>query len=243
MKIAICISGQPRNFKLSYPTLKKYFLDKYDCDVYFHSWKVSTFESTNFGNGSYKYSLTEQDYEELTQLYEPKNHTLEHPIVFDASNYKCPIWRYPINTLLSMYYSVYKSFQLCKYSNVEYDAVIRTRFDLDYSQIPINIESVNLNSVHIPKWYTDPRVSHRGYYGLFLLGNYKNMEKFSTLFSHIIQYITLDQDFQQFLSGGWPGQDSPIRDEYLTKWHLIKNNIPVEEFDTLTKSATAAIIR
>ena len=50
MKIAICISGQPRNFKHSYISLKKYFLDKYDCDIYFHSWKTPTFESTNFGD-------------------------------------------------------------------------------------------------------------------------------------------------------------------------------------------------
>jgi len=243
MKIAICISGQPRNFKQSYESLKSNYLDKYDCDIYFHSWETSNFESTNFGQGNHQYSLSKEEYKELVELYKPKDYILESPIIFEASNYKCPIWRYPINTILSMYYSVYKSFLLCKQSQIKYDIVIRTRFDLDYNELPLDLNTLDLNNVYIPKWYTDPRVSHRGYCGLFLLGNYNNIEKFSNLFSHIISYITLDSDFQNFLSGGWPGQDSPIRDEYLTKWHLIKNNIPVIEFDTPNQSPTVAIIR
>lgn len=243
MRIAICISGQPRNFKQSYTSLKKYFLDKYDCDIYFHSWKTPLFESTNFGGGNHQYQLNEEDYNELVELYQPKNYILEQPIVFDASGYQCPIWRYPLNTILSMYYSVYKSFSLCKQSNTEYDLIIRTRFDLDYSQLPLDLDKIDKNLVYIPKWYTDERVSHRGYCGLFIVGNQSNLEKFSTLFSHIISYITLDSEFQDFLSGGWPGQDSPLRDEYLTKWHLIKNNIQVVEFETPNQSPTVAIIR
>ena len=62
MKIAICISGQARNFKQSYNGLKSYFLDKYDCDVYFHTWKTPNFESTNFGFGNTQYTLTDNDY-------------------------------------------------------------------------------------------------------------------------------------------------------------------------------------
>ena len=32
MKIALCISGQPRAYKKGYEDLKKYYLDKYDID-------------------------------------------------------------------------------------------------------------------------------------------------------------------------------------------------------------------
>ena len=65
MKIAVCISGQPRNFKKSYTSLKSNFLDKYNCDIFFHSWKTSNFESTNFGGGNHQYNLSEKNYEEL----------------------------------------------------------------------------------------------------------------------------------------------------------------------------------
>ena len=34
MKIAIIISGLPRCYKEGYEELKKWFLDKYDCDIY-----------------------------------------------------------------------------------------------------------------------------------------------------------------------------------------------------------------
>ena len=38
MKVAVCISGQPRNYKKGFLEIKKWFLDKYDCDVYIHTW-------------------------------------------------------------------------------------------------------------------------------------------------------------------------------------------------------------
>lgn len=52
-----------------------------------------------------------------------------------------------------------------------------------------------------------------------------------------------DEQFLNFLSGGWPGQDSPLRNEYLLKWHLIKNNIEVKTLPTLEIRADVGIIR
>jgi len=237
MKIAICISGQPRNFKQSYMSLKKYFLDKYDCDIYFHSWKTPTFESTNFGGGNHQYYLEEEDYNELIELYQPKKYILEHPIVFDASGYKCPIWRQPLNNTLSMFYSIYKSFQLIE---GEYDYVIRTRFDIDYSLFNLEFPKDNIN---IPEWNTDPNVKHRGFYDTFAFGPQPQMKIYSEVFSNIISYITNDPQMLESLQGGWPGQDSPLRNEYLLKWHLIKNNIRVNELPTTEKRADVGLIR
>jgi len=237
MKIAISISGQPRNYKQSYLSLKKYFLDKYDCDVYFHSWKTSTFESTNFGDGNHQYSLTEQDYKDLIDLYQPKKYTLEQPIVFDASGYKCPIWRQPLNNTLSMFYSIYKSFQLIE---GEYDYVIRTRFDMDYSKFSLEFPKEGLI---LPEWNTDIRVKQRGFYDVFALGTQQSMKTYSEVFSNVISYVTNDLQMMEFLKGGWPGQDSPLRNEYLLKWHLIKNNINVKPLPTLEKKSDVGLIR
>jgi hypothetical protein len=237
MKIAICISGQPRNFKIGYESLKTYFLDKYDCDIYFHTWKVNNFESTNFGFGNHQYYFDKDDYYSLNFLYQPKNHILENPIVFDMSNYKCPIWRQPLNNTLSMFYSIYKSFQLVEEN---YDYVVRTRFDIDYSKF--NLEWPN-EGIILPEWNTDIRVKSRGYYDVFALGKPDSMKVYSQVFSNIISYITNDEDFLNFLSGNWPGQDSPLRNEYLLKWHLLKNNIKVKELSTLEIKADVGIIR
>ena len=237
MRIAICISGQSRNFKQSYVSLKKYFLDKHDCDIYFHSWKTPSFESTNFGGGNHQYQLNEEDYNELVELYQPKNYILEQPIVFDASGYQCPIWRQPLNNTLSMFYSIYKSFQLIE---GEYDYVVRTRFDLDYSLFNLEFSENNIN---IPEWNTDLNVKHRGFYDVFAFGPQQPMKIYSEVFSNVISYVTNDPYMFEFLQGGWPGQDSPLRNEYLLKWHLVKNNIAVTELPTTEKRADVGLIR
>jgi hypothetical protein len=237
MKIAICISGQPRNFKQSYESLKTYFLDKYDCDIYFHTWKTDSFESTNFGFGNHQYNLNRNDFYDLISLYQPKKYILEQPIIFDASDYKCPIWRQPLNNTLSMFYSIYKSFQLLE---DEYDYVIRTRFDIDYSLFNLEFSKDEIN---IPEWNTDPNVKHRGFYDVFAIGNQLQMKIYSEVFPNIISYVTNDSQILEFLQGGWPGQDSPLRNEYLLKWHLIKNNIKVNELPTTEKRADVGLIR
>lgn len=237
MKIAICISGQPRNFKQSYESLKTYFLDKYDCDIYFHTWKTDNFESTNFGFGNYQYNFNRNDFYNLSSIYQPEKYILEKPIIFDASGYKCPIWRQPLNNTLSMFYSIYRSFQLVE---GDYDYIIRTRFDINYSKFNLEFPE---EGIILPEWNTDIRVKSRGYYDVFALGKPEDMKLYSQVFSNIISYITNDEDFLNFLNGDWPGQDSPLRNEYLLKWHLLKNNIKVKELPTLEIKADVGLIR
>jgi hypothetical protein len=237
MKIAICVSGQPRNFKQSYESLKSNFLDKYNCDIYFHTWKVNNFESTNFGFGNNQYFLTENDYNELINLYHPKKYILEQPIIFDASGYKCPIWRQPLNNTLSMFYSIYKSIQLIE---EEYDYVIRTRFDIDYSKLNLELPQ---EGIILPEWNTDIRVKDRGYYDVFAIGKQPDMILYSQIFSNVIGYVTNDEQFITYLQGGWPGQDSPLRNEYLLKWHLLKNNIKTKIIPTLEEKSDVGLIR
>ena len=174
MKLAICLSGQPRNFQQSFISLKSHFLDKFDCDVYFHTWKVTNFESTNFGFGNNQYSLNEADYLNLINLFSPKKYSLDLPITFDASGYACPIWRQPLNNTLSMFYSLYKSFQLI---DGDYDYAIRTRFDIDYSKFELKFP---INGVAVPRWNTDARVRNRGYYDVFALGKLNDMKIYSS---------------------------------------------------------------
>ena len=69
------------------------------------------------------------------------------------------------------------------------------------------------------------------------------MITYSKVFCNVISYISNDQNYLKFLQGGWPGQDSPLRNEYLLKWHLLKNNIKVNELTTNNKSAAVGIIR
>lgn len=237
MKLAILISGQPRNFEISYKKLQEAFLQKYDCDIYLHTWKTVNFESTDFGGGNFKYELQEQAYDKLLKLYKPKRYLVEPPITFDASGYRCPIWRQPLNNTLSMYYSIYKTYQLVEQ---EYDYVVRSRFDIDYSQFDLKLPASGIN---IPKWNIDSRVQHRGYYDVFAIGDPISMKIYSEVFCNIFSYVANDEQYLKFLQGSWPVQDSPLRNEYLLKWHLIKNNVKVEELATLQNKSDIGIIR
>jgi hypothetical protein len=136
-----------------------------------------------------------------------------------------------------MFYSIYKSFQLIEEN---YDYVIRTRFDVDYSNLNLEFPE---EGIILPEWNTDIRVKSRGYYDVFALGKPEDMKVYSQVFSNVISYVTNDEDFINSLTGGWPGQDSPLRNEYLLKWHLLKNNIKVKELPTLEIKSDVGLIR
>jgi hypothetical protein len=78
---------------------------------------------------------------------------------------------------------------------------------------------------------------------VFALGKSEDMKVYSQVFSNVISYITNDEEFLISLQGEWPGQDSPLRNEYLLKWHLLKNNIKVKELPTLEEKSDVGLIR
>ena len=227
MKVAICFSGKFRNnYKKSFESLKRNYLDKYDCDIYFHSW-------------------SDPQQEDVINLYRPTNFKIDDQIEFDERGLKCNIWsNTSIHNSLSQYYSLRQSFLVVKKSK-NYDFVIRTRFDINHDNLIYDLNSLDKNVINLPKWSTcvDPRVCHRGYCDLFAVGNINNMEVYSKIFSNYIYYIFADMEYRNYLLGpDWPGQDSPLRNEYVVKWHLNKNKIPVNEMD-LTTTTLKTIIR
>jgi hypothetical protein len=136
-----------------------------------------------------------------------------------------------------MFYSIYKSIQLV---DEKYDYIVRTRFDIDYSKFNLELPQ---EGIILPEWNTDIRVKDRGYYDVFAIGKQQDMNTYSEIFSNVISYVTNDEQLLYSLSGGWPGQDSPLRNEYLLKWHLVKNNIKVKIVPTLEEKSDVGLIR
>jgi hypothetical protein len=242
MKIAILISGQPRNYKQGYEEIKKAYLDRYDCDVYMHSWEGGNFEATQFFADRPKqiYKYGETYLTELLELYKPKAYKFEQPIVFDGKGLVDSMWRQPLQNSKSMWYSIKQSYDLV---DGNYDYYIRTRFDLRYENSTLEIDKLNSNKLHVWNWDTDERVKHRGYYDVFAIGNKTNMGIYSSLYTKMNWYLQYDDDYYQFLSGGWPGQDSGLRNEYLLRWHLKKSSIETEIHNTEMQNADGQIIR
>ena len=171
--------------------------------------------------------------------------------IFDDTGVVDPIWRQPLQNSVSMWYSVMRAcsaYMDIRYyggysEETTYDAVIRTRFDLQYEESTLDLEKLDMSKLHIWNWNTDERVKHRGYYDVFAIGNETIMGMYCSLFPRYNWYLNYDEEYKKFLSGGWPGQDSGLRNEYLLKWHLINCGIEVEEHPTTIYAADGQIIR
>ena len=241
-KVAILISGQPRNFELGYKELYTAYLSKYDCDVYLHTWEESSFNATHFDKSrpAHSYVMTDDWEQRLTSLYKPVVSNIQPPIVFDPNKVVDPLWRQPLQNTLSMWYSVQQAHTL---TTPGYDVYIRTRFDLKYEPALLNLDNLDLTKLHIWDWDTDQRVKHRGYYDVFAIGTYDTIGIYSSLYTKIGWYLNYDLDYKKFLQGGWPGQDSGLRNEYLLRWHLMQSGVPVEEHPNTIPHADGQIIR
>lgn len=144
MKIAVCISGIPKNHKICCESIKNNLIKPYSCDVFCSFWyenedkcqelsndydpTVINFENFNsgykeeFGKWDFKYNTLEQD-------RDPKN-------------------------ILAMYYKIRQACSLRKdweqQHNIKYDAIIRIRPDLQLTSIPDLPKIIKERLIYIP---------------------------------------------------------------------------------------------
>jgi len=256
MKIAVCISGQPRSYEQGYYELKKWFLDRYDCDIYIHTWKspnIPMLSGHKFAQ-TREYQFTEEDYNKILELYQPKDYYFQLPIPFDDTNIKGPHLNYKLNSLLSASYSIQAAYNLAKDSEIEYDLVIRTRFDLQFTDYISpnclflkNLKLLNPNQLNIfeyPKtkegWPT--RLSEVD--DLFAVSSMEIAEIYADYFSFALYYIYMDGKYKEWLDTVISENPDPIHPESVLKYHLIKNRVDINYIPSLNPEYfTAGIIR
>lgn len=143
MKIAVCLSGHLRDGDIhTYPSLKKYILDKHDCDIFVSSWIESGKDSDQF---SHMDEMTNNSNQDMTQrildTYKPKKFNIETK---DAD------WAGPLKEkwnnartrtgarmfqVCCMFKKIHDASLLRKQYEKEtgqvYDVVLRHRFDVD----------------------------------------------------------------------------------------------------------------
>lgn len=118
MRIALCLSGQPRSFRAGYEYLKRNLLDHYDVDIIWHSWQ-----------------LPDDLRQEVEGLYRPAK-TIYTPTFDESSFFKYDRTthpQFPAKNTVHMLYSVFRSILLKQEYELlhgfEYDIVIKSRFD------------------------------------------------------------------------------------------------------------------
>lgn len=212
MKVALCISGQPRSVIETFPYIKEHILDVNNPDVFVHSWIDAEAKGKRYVaacGDSASFPIPDNVPEVISDLYKPTVAKYQPQIQFDELNYATNKFMFirPANTL-SQNYSKQQVFQLLKLYGKEYDAVIRMRFDWAI-QTPIDASTVDLNAITMP----NDCPHHRGYNDQFAIGNSTNMQIYGHLYDAMPDLFNV--------------QNVPFCDEVLLFQHLENNNVPV----------------
>lgn len=148
MKIALCLSGQTRNWKSSYDSIRTQIIEKYNVDVFIHTWDVKGKMVPHHYIENYNDNFDKVDYE-FIDFYKPKKIKIDSP---QYNIFKKKIGDSRFYNTLMMWYSIDKSNELRKEyefeNNIKYDVVIRCRFDLFFENFTIN--NVDKNTIYLP---------------------------------------------------------------------------------------------
>ncbi len=176
MKIALCLSGQPRCAKQGYEYYKKNLLDHYDVDVFCHVWNVPGVEDV--------------------ALYKPMAAMIEETLTNDLSKYirvppPQPNWKVkdPARSVWNLTYSLLKSNELKIVHEEEnimsYDWVIRSRYDFALNVL-IPFAELDNTKLYIPNCRMSPNRDFGN--DQFAFSSSVNMDKYADCFNQIDKF-------------------------------------------------------
>jgi len=232
MKVALCLHGlfnsqqdvNSDGFN-GYIYIKNNILNKFDTDVFIHSW--------------------EPDMQPLLEiLYQPKKAIFEPQKDFSELIKErrldtvegCP--RSP-QSVLSHLYSVTEVMKLPhEQTGVKYDMIIKARFDLGMvnrnTSGPFNINSpypvqcINLKGCYIQEnkiYNANWNNFHMGPADMWFYGSPNVMVKFTTLFSFLNEQMKIDSEFHNFATQLEGNRGDLSNSIAFYKWWMIKNDL------------------
>jgi hypothetical protein len=213
MKIALCLSGQPRLLERGYNQLYIPLKTKYNVDVFVHTWFDRDRVNIPYQGRRGSYPCDENTLQTIMKLYSPIIMHHEPQKIFDTPTDAIYESCIP-NSVYSLFYSMMicnnlKSFYE-KTNNFEYDIVIRSRFDIVFANAfsmnleKLNLEKINLYEARHPILKNIPNDQ-------FAIGNSKNMNQYSNVYSNIQKYY--NSGFKHFVG------------EHLLGHHLTQTNL------------------
>lgn len=234
MKIALLISGQPRRYRNGYHELKKWFLDRYDIDVYLHAWEAKKFEKFNFFNGGKlekTHHVNKDLYNNLIDWYQPKDYLFERHIQFDNANIMGKN-NQRLNSQMGMWMSLKRSWDLMDQSGIHYDLIFKTRYDLLFTHrvannCPLLEDLTQLDPTKLHYFGYDDSWPHTEYQmnDQIAISGYDIMKTYCNLFPQMLNTIFVDPLYNN-------NYDDVFVNETLIYHHLKTNNIPMSPIDS-----------
>ena len=154
MKIAVCFFGHLRTFKECATHIKHNLLDKYDCDLFMHTWSTynhhtKTHHENRDIKGDVSKNIIVKTYGEFTDIIIEKQILKDMGYVNITRSQTISLFG-----IYSLYHSMKESYLLCeRYSrekNKKYDLIVMVRPDialLDPLELDTYISSIPLNEL------------------------------------------------------------------------------------------------
>jgi len=138
VRIALCLSGQPRTWKRAFPSWVDNLYHLGDVDIFYHMWNYNTHPS--FTSGLLKKQLVEtivndDEFSEINKLLLPKKYEIQPKQEFSTATVTHPIarWTRP------QFYGIKRAAALKREYEIdnkfEYDVVCRLRTDLVFDHL------------------------------------------------------------------------------------------------------------
>ena len=195
MKIALCLSGQPRGLETAHRFVKKNLLSKWDVKVFCHVWHDPGKEMPQLW------------------LYQPEKTEVEEPIKPDLRKYTRvpppqPNWKVkdPALSTYAQFYSLMKANNLKrqyeKENNMMFDWVIRSRYDFALNtEIPF--DTLDSSKLYIPNCRRTPERDFGN--DQFAFSSSRNMDKYCNVFNRIDEFYDIGTTMigEEMMSMNW----------------------------------------
>lgn len=158
MKVAVCFSGQPRYLEVQYEKISDTFIRPYHADVFVHCWWDPSYAGQRFDyspHASKRTGIWAPDTDRLIKdMYAPLQMEAEPQKEFDMSDLEgANFERQAPHITKSMWYSIFRANELRreyeKQNQMEYDWVIRCRFDLSIESFDLNLHQLDPKKLYV----------------------------------------------------------------------------------------------
>lgn len=146
IRIALCLSGQPRSYKKAHEYIKRNLLEHYNVDVFAHAWRPKVGRMIVF--------------DDINLLYEPVQFIMDETLPESInSDLLVPNASHPANFCTSMFYSIHRAndFRVREEAknDKKYDFVVRSRYDIALNSV-IDFSKLEKGKIYVSKDSDDP---------------------------------------------------------------------------------------
>lgn len=238
MKVAICISGNLRQFKSCAKSYAQNIIwdQNNQYDVYISTWDqvIANIKDNIKDEGSIQEALDffkpkASNVEKYTELKKQHLYTITGMKDFQKSlkcnkkgcGLKCGNCAGKlIHNMIGMLYNIYKCFELVEKSGIKYDTIIRIRPDNLYFQ-KLCIPDIEPQTVYVPAGYDSLAKYGGGINDQMAVGDYEGMAHYSYTFHKIKDLMKYSLKFHN-------GHGLPHR---ALERHMQENNVNIKRFD------------